>query len=655
MSENILEAANRLTSKDRREQYGPVSREAEQVAALWSIYLEYRPKPVDKVDPQDYAPLMMLMKLARFCYRQDREDLIDTSGYARCAELLKDADADKPIWEKMLELSNKAVQSERINSLEQEVRDLAAKEIVPPAKSLKETDWTEWAIAQGLTRRKIDAAETASEKMHQEFAEGYEKLASATSDLVEKSRAKKLEADPCSVRSLDAAKDINGSQSFFDQPNADNPGMTNEEVYQKAIRGIGRGRFMGFGKLLKQAADGQEIKPRVYGRSIEKPKETIWVDPTFDLKSVVLPENIEAMENSNFYVPSRYISDQMVPNTAHKDLNQGYIGKSKALEEPHLGLAGVVVKMPVKYDAELPPTVINIGGKRILLPWEVKRFACELDQNQYKLTIAMLFPIRKRLHAALLKANMSQTPALWLNQAIYVESQLGLNKDPGYAIPELIPVEACHSFLAGCFDECTLNEVERFGDPYSVLKVFIEQALDRAESNFKPPSLCGHPDPGPLDPQASFADVVENPVPHQTIVGEGVKEMLKYNTTADAGVWKAATLGEPKPASLVLEGICVATGRVEAAKTQCDKCKRCLCEKCADWHRQTFCSLLTWYNRDAIKAEFEYYASKAVKTVAKEEGFDKESLVPVEPSELNAPIITRVHSRHGGDNENTCS
>lgn len=73
----------------------------------------------------------------------------------------------------------------------------------------------------------------------------------------------------------------------------------------------------------------------------------------------------------------------------------------------------------------LPDTRVNIEGIKMEVPFELKQYANDLDQEKYnKIMFALLGKERMadfRKHTT--RANQNTTPALWLNQAICVETK----------------------------------------------------------------------------------------------------------------------------------------------------------------------------------------------------------------------------------------
>lgn len=590
-TENILEAANRLTSGERREQYGSVRREAEQVAALWSAYLG--DKLQMDIAPEDYAPMMMLLKLSRFRHRQGRDDLVDACGYARCAELL--TEDEPPIWEKLVESSDRMVKGIIAN----ELQSLAE-------KRLQHADAPDAGVWEGEAEA-LKPKEKTSDVVHKEFAEGYEKLASATSDLVEKSRAKKHEAEP------------------FD-----------EDVFQEASKFMRKGRFGGFLKRLSEVSiekakeEGTYVEPEA---PKEEHKECCDSEKLPTPSIVVSDENKKALS----FNPSniRNISESHVLSAPVIDTHgsQQYIGMAMAINEPHLdlvpGMDSIREEMNQRaqaarenFELHMPATPVIVDGRTIEIPWEVKRFACDLNQGLYVETViaGLFYGLRNRIHSVLQKTNMLHTPALWLNQAIFVEAILGLKKEPP-------TINKDFGDYAMFFDSHTRNAImtgHQFNDANVAYSLAL-QAIERAEAALKSPS------------DKFLKDRKIDPVVEQVLerVAEKEEPANKVSEGRDGQILWTNGKGWGDP---VLEGVCVGTGKVQQAQVTCGHCKRCMCSKCEKWHNETKCRPLTWNDRDAIKSEIEYYASRSVKAIEKEleDEFDP----------ISEPMITKVFSRH---------
>lgn len=76
-------------------------------------------------------------------------------------------------------------------------------------------------------------------------------------------------------------------------------------------------------------------------------------------------------------------------------------------------------------ELRLPDTRVNLDGIKIEIPFEIKQYAIDIDQDKYmKIMWSLLGKDRIasfRQHST--KANQNTTPALWLNQMIAVETK----------------------------------------------------------------------------------------------------------------------------------------------------------------------------------------------------------------------------------------
>lgn len=81
----ILQTAEKLVSGDRDKTHGDKLINHNNIALLWSAYLEF------KITPKDVAILMVLLKLARTKAGQHNiDDYVDACGYAAIAGELKE-------------------------------------------------------------------------------------------------------------------------------------------------------------------------------------------------------------------------------------------------------------------------------------------------------------------------------------------------------------------------------------------------------------------------------------------------------------------------------------------------------------------------------------------------------------------------------------
>lgn len=78
--ETILDTAARLTSKDRREDYGDATKAVSDTAAMWSIILG---TPISNMQ---FCLCMVALKITRQMASNKLDNLVGIAGYARVAE-----------------------------------------------------------------------------------------------------------------------------------------------------------------------------------------------------------------------------------------------------------------------------------------------------------------------------------------------------------------------------------------------------------------------------------------------------------------------------------------------------------------------------------------------------------------------------------------
>ena len=82
----ILEQAKKLVSTDRAEKHGDKIQNHENIARLWSSYLQNKTQLKINLLPEDVANLMILLKVARSqAGKHNVDDYVDTCGYASIA------------------------------------------------------------------------------------------------------------------------------------------------------------------------------------------------------------------------------------------------------------------------------------------------------------------------------------------------------------------------------------------------------------------------------------------------------------------------------------------------------------------------------------------------------------------------------------------
>tara|TARA_R100001460_G_scaffold43755_1_gene80099 strand:+ start:2401 stop:2760 length:360 start_codon:yes stop_codon:yes gene_type:complete len=79
ISQNILEEASKLIGGDRKDDYGDKLTNHQNIAALWSIFLQRN------ITPHDVAMCMALVKVARLIHSHKKDSYLDLAAYAAIA------------------------------------------------------------------------------------------------------------------------------------------------------------------------------------------------------------------------------------------------------------------------------------------------------------------------------------------------------------------------------------------------------------------------------------------------------------------------------------------------------------------------------------------------------------------------------------------
>jgi len=82
----ILEQTKKLVSKDREDKHGNKVENHENIARLWSGYIQNKTKLLINLLPEDVANMMALLKIARTQAGQHNiDDYVDACGYSAIA------------------------------------------------------------------------------------------------------------------------------------------------------------------------------------------------------------------------------------------------------------------------------------------------------------------------------------------------------------------------------------------------------------------------------------------------------------------------------------------------------------------------------------------------------------------------------------------
>ena len=80
----VLRDAERLITTDRNRTYGSPTQNFTDIAAVWTTYLAPKLRPGVALDPPDVSWLMVLLKAMRDRTHRQRDNYVDTAGYAGC-------------------------------------------------------------------------------------------------------------------------------------------------------------------------------------------------------------------------------------------------------------------------------------------------------------------------------------------------------------------------------------------------------------------------------------------------------------------------------------------------------------------------------------------------------------------------------------------
>ncbi|MBU0641297.1 MAG: DUF4406 domain-containing protein [Planctomycetes bacterium] len=85
---SILDTARKVTSGDRREDYGDPSDDFERAALMWTGILHPKLAADQRITASDVPLCMIAIKLAREVHSHKRDNLVDIAGYARTAAMV---------------------------------------------------------------------------------------------------------------------------------------------------------------------------------------------------------------------------------------------------------------------------------------------------------------------------------------------------------------------------------------------------------------------------------------------------------------------------------------------------------------------------------------------------------------------------------------
>lgn len=87
----VTEEAENLVCGERRQQYGPAHTNFKRIAGMWTEFLAGRTIDYDNpISMEDVCSLMVLLKLARQAEGMKRDNVVDSIGYLRLIEIIRE-------------------------------------------------------------------------------------------------------------------------------------------------------------------------------------------------------------------------------------------------------------------------------------------------------------------------------------------------------------------------------------------------------------------------------------------------------------------------------------------------------------------------------------------------------------------------------------
>ena len=85
-NKTLLQEADALIYGDRQESYGSVTDNFSRIAAGWDQIFKDKLKPGEHITPQEVGLAMAWLKIARYCHKPKRDNLVDVAGYVGCID-----------------------------------------------------------------------------------------------------------------------------------------------------------------------------------------------------------------------------------------------------------------------------------------------------------------------------------------------------------------------------------------------------------------------------------------------------------------------------------------------------------------------------------------------------------------------------------------
>ena len=94
----VSEEAESLVGGVRRQEYGPAHTNFSRIRDIWNVILKDNLAPEKELTREDVAMMMVGLKIARWCENRDKRDnIVDSIGYLRLIEIMRDELQEEPL------------------------------------------------------------------------------------------------------------------------------------------------------------------------------------------------------------------------------------------------------------------------------------------------------------------------------------------------------------------------------------------------------------------------------------------------------------------------------------------------------------------------------------------------------------------------------
>lgn len=394
MTENILQEADRITAGDRRKAYGSAVVDFTRIAGMWSSLLGNKLNA--PIEPHEYALMMVCVKISRYLHGQGRDSLVDIAGYARTVEMLADDD-DKTLREEQYAFK----------------KPVTPEAVPEPSEPRSEADLTEHEREQ-IYNAVVDRM-GGSGRGRGRFM-GMKRF-------INEETAKKLGGEaPVVAKSVrrDETQDRLNDLQKLNAP----AGPTG------AVAAVNQGEFPANTVSLREVSVKGE--PEVH---LASETNKVVVDPKTHIKA----ENYDAIETRSCVTHIQNVSTDFIKPTPAFDsgvYQRAYQALAASQEHLAMTCAAPGIEASEHRERQLeghkaarelagieyPDTPVVIAGQKITIPSRMKQYSNDISQAVYVEIVNKLIGHArvKKIYELAKRGNQQSTPALWLNQQVFI-------------------------------------------------------------------------------------------------------------------------------------------------------------------------------------------------------------------------------------------